>query len=415
MNTYSTVQDRADQGPLDKASSLVKVKYSRNGKDFVPWGLEQDPKKPRELADVHHVWVRLEPALGGEAAGPFQLPFSFNVAARDALTLAWKELDQDDKQRFACEEIVNGNTLSGHYHFLAIITEIEVGRGEGGLWRKSSYGSDDYLFEDSFERAMAPVGPSDFIVQVRLQGGKKEVFNCKREGLSVARKGGQYYRLKRSSESSSFPKEIEIYLLHQDNWEIYFSDGLTPSYVRVSSGGDFRTIEYNSRSVPFKEARGDQLILRFIGKDGTEVEYRGKVDFDAYQFSTLRDTLFSQGRLVCSSKVSEKAYKRRTNQRTEPVVACWFTSGRADPDSDNGFSVAATLPVLRSVTFGCARNHLDLEDLFDDERALGAQGKWETLIFTLPRLCDTVFAQFTLTDGSVSDVLAAPVLSRDPE
>ena len=133
-------------------------------------------------------------------------------------------------------------------------------------------------------------------------------------------------------------------------------------------------------------------------------------DYAAHRFATLRDALFSASKLACAAydpgEADEEEVDRRPRGMEGPAVVCGFAAGGRDY-----LPVASTLPVLRSVDYGCTRNQLTNEDRFDDARALGSQGKWEELTFALPGHCDTVFARFTLADGSQSEILAAPVLS----
>ncbi len=421
---YTGDQPPGLKGPLDKQSGYVRVLYSHDGQEFEPW-YAPEPETAQDLASLDHVWVKIQPGLGGEPAGPFRLALDFPTAARVALASAWQAWDKEEKQRFACSGLVAGRGSfygDSHHPFLAILDEVSVGRGEGALWRTRRYGSRlESLFEKEFERVPPPVGPTDYVARLRFASGEEEVFACPFEGHLPGRKAGlQYYRLKRTAKSASMPEEIEVYLKHQDSmgWTAYFGDGLKPAFVRVSTDGkNFSTVEQDYRnrgSVSFPEPEGGLLVLRFVAAGGEEMEYRGTVDYTANRFATLRDALFSASKLTCASydpedgDEDEEEYDedRRPQGITGQAVVCGFKISGSEY-----MSVANTLPVLRSVAFGCARDQLRIEDRFEDERALGPQGKWEELTFALPGHCDTVFARFTLADGSQSEILAAPVLS----
>jgi hypothetical protein len=416
---YNSGEPEAPPVSLDRGTSLLRILYSLDGKEFVRWGNERPAE---DLAGATHIWVKVEPGLGGEAAGPFRLPFNFPTAARAALAAAWKTMRKDEKQRFVCGGLVDGRERylgAFHHEFLAILDDVSVGRGEGALWRTRHYGGNaEHLVEKSFEPLLPPVGPADYTVRLRFVGGAEEVFACSSGALpGTAKAGLHYYRLKRTAaKAASMPEEIEVYLEYRDvmGWTVTYGDGLKPAFVRVSSGGGgFRTVEQNATDhnmVTFGEAQGKELILRFVMDGGEEVEYRGAVDYAAHRFATLRDALFSASKLACAAydppKADEDDVDRRPRGMEGPAVVCGFAAGGRDY-----LPVASTLLILRSVAYGCAKDRLTIEDRFDDERTLGTQGKWEELTFALPGHCDTVFARFTLADGSQSEILAAPVLS----
>ena len=421
MTYYNSGRPEAALVPLDRQTSLLRVLYSLDGKSFEQ-GLIDYVRSAKELAGTTQIWVQIEPVIGGEAAGPFRLSLDFPIAARAALTEAWHAMDKEDRQRFACSGLVVGSgSFFGdlHHEFIAILDEVSVGRGEGALWRTQRYNARlEYLFEKEFKRVPPPVGPTDYVSRLLFASGQEEVFTCPLEGYSPFRKTGlRYYLLKRTAaRATSMPEEIEVSLSYESlvGWTVTFGDGLEPAFVRVSSGGTgFRTVEQPSadhRRVTFSEAEGNQLILRFVMASGEEVEYRGRVDYSAHRFATIRDTLFTESKLTCAAydpeHAGEKEMDRWPRGMDGPAVVCGFAIGGGEY-----IPVASSLLVLRSVDYGCARDKLTFADRFEEERALGPQGKWEELTFALPGHCDTVYARFNLSDGSRSEVLAAPVVS----
>lgn len=406
-------------GPLEKRSGLLRVLYSQDGKVFAPW-LGSGRVTPQELAGRDHVWVKVQSGIGGEPAGPFRLALDFPTAARAALAAAWHALDKDERQRFACGGLVGGwETFTGDRSFLAIVDQVSVGRGEGALWRTHRYGGRiEHLFAEELASVPPPVGPTDYVSRLRFVSGEEEVYACPSRARPGVRKAAplHYCRLQRTTaKAASMPEEIEVYLEYRSSvgWTVTYGDSLEPAFVRVSSGAGFSTVEQNATDhgrITFPEAQGKQLILRFVTAGGEEVEYRGAVDYAAHRFATLRDALFSDSKLACAAYDPERADEDEADRRPRgmdgPAVVCGFAIGGGEY-----MSVASALPVLRSVDYGCARDQLTSEDRFDDERALGSQGKWEELTFALPGHCDTVFARFTLADGSRSEILAAPVPS----
>ena len=94
----------------------------------------------------------------------------------------------------------------------------------------------------------------------------------------------------------------------------------------------------------------------------------------------------------------------------ESTVSCRFAR-RASPRYTYGtFASELALSVIRSVAFGCARDRLEFHDGFEDERAKSSSK--QSLSFSVPRACETVYARFVLENGSQSSLLVAPVLSE---
>jgi hypothetical protein len=297
VSRYVGAQPVSLTDPLDRYSGLIEVLYSRDGKDFALQRSAAGLKTLQDLAGVDHVWVKVGPH--SRFAGPFRLPFDFPRAVRAGLEAAWRALHEEERRRIGCEGFVaggEGDSVLSQHRFLPIVDEVAVGRGPGSLWRSIHYGSRlEHLFDRKFERVELPVHPTAYLARLTFAGGRREDFSCGRTTYTEIRDGGRYVRLARSTKTAVAPQEIEVYLVEApaEGWDVWYSDpggggdlrSLAPVAVRVSTDGTtFGSIEQTYRNrgrVTFEAAKGKVLVLRFITAGGSEVEYRGKLDFTA--------------------------------------------------------------------------------------------------------------------------------------
>lgn len=317
-------------------------------------------------------------------------------------------MSEDEKQLVACHGFVIGSEnhyVPGNYHeFLAAIDEIAVARDENALWNSRRYDSRlQHLFTKKFETLRAPVGPTDYVTRVRLHGGTIETIRCEEDPVVLGRRqdqGGRYYRLKRTSAvAARWPREIEVYV--EANWSVTYDVGIPMTAVRFSTDGKrFRTVR-SEEGIDIDDPVANRLVLRFVTEDGNEVEYDGTIDYAEQRFSALRDLLFKEGRFTCRAA-------------EESPFLCDFQR-RSSPDLFGGsFLKEVVLPVVRSIAFGCARDRLEYRDRLADERERAETHRGEDMVsFSVPRACETVYARFTLENGTESDLLIAPVSTED--
>jgi hypothetical protein len=390
------------KGPLNEYGGLLRTYFSTDATTYDRSDLSFAPGSHslQELARIKQLWVKFGSAMTGRIGPPFQLTFDFDHAIRQELTNAWKAMSNDEQLEVGCYGLVSGG-WSPYVHgqnneYLAIIDEAGVARDETALWHSHRYDARlDYVFDEKIERLKAPAGPTNYLTRIRFHDGTTETFSCKgRSDLAQMQKWVHYYRLTRSTKSAAtWPEAIEIWV--HGKWDIGVDVNRSFSAARVSTNGkDFTTFEPD-REFHVSEPADGHLIIRFVSETGDEIEYRGVVDLAGQTYSSLKQNLFDEGTFACRNDRSKE-------------VRCGFR-----PTQRHGVDYLKSedvLPVVRSVTFGCARDRMDQSDRFEDLRK--AKRPYDEFLFAIPRSCETVYARFVLEDGSQTSVMIAPVVAN---
>ena len=400
VTRYVGPQPTELKGPLNGYTGLVKVLYSTDGDRYQRSDIDFAPGHQTlgELAKVKEMWVKFE--ASGRVTEGFKLPFDFQSAVRAELVRAWQAMHARDKESIACGVLVKEPGSIGipgdHHEWLAAIDEISVAREEKAVWRTHRYDAKiEHLFDEDFGKLTAPAGPTGYLTRIRFRGGAVDTVSC--DGTAVQKEnypGSRYYSLTRTTrKAAGWPDELEVFL--SGKWQVAYVVDVPHSAVRFSTDGkSFRTAT-GGRSISFEDPAENRLVLRFVAEDGQEIEYGGAIDYGENQFAMLRAQVFDEGKFECWTG-------------DDSPVVCGFT--RQTPAyQGRPVSIEVALPVLRSVAFGCSRDRLEYRDGFEDARSAGKRDRDDPLSFSVPRKCETVFARFTLANGTETPLLVAPV------
>ena len=274
---------------------------------------------------------------------------------------------------------------------------------------------------ETFDAARSPLGMTPYEMRDKFfDGTESQPVRCSGKRFQARPGEGRYYTLVRSTDSDMEAEAIEVYLVHKwglsntKKWSLYYQAPAEATFVRLSTDGEnFQTIEFDYKtreSLTFTHGGGNMLVLKFGDATGSEVEYRSRVDYARHDFIVLGKSLFEDGELSCATELDGEIRHLVRFQGKPPAAYCGLRSVSDRQILSGFFSVAKMTPVVSSVRFGCHRNRLPHEDAFEEQRKASKPG-WTPLIFSVPEKCDTVYAQFMLLDGSLSEILVTPVLT----
>ena len=424
---------------LDGKSSVLKIETSGDGVTFQRWGYVGRSRDLQGLANLDQLWIRFSVGVGsGVQAGPFRLPVDGPALLREGLLQQWDESSPEQRQRIACDGFVVGAGYSNQSEtkaLLAVIESVSVRRVGGTLWRTQTYDAGfDALTERSFTRLPRPLGGSDYTVRIQFRGRPPQEVACRatsgRGGLQVGDPpDGLHHVLKRvSGEDPEAPVAIEVFVDEdwKGRWKVHYDPVFKPAFIRVSTDGkSFQTRPADSRNgnaVLIDEAAGKLLHLRFVKEDGSEVGYRGKLDFDQQRRTVLLRSLLRSLNPSCrvagagdshsmDSSWNEFDALYRTVEDAEHAVRCQILTHKGWGSHGAGpIQLGKVLPVLRHIQFGCSREQMDHREDFKRFRSRQDLDRIY-LSFGLAERCETVFAQLLLNDGSKSEVLVIPVVT----